>query len=235
MSRSPSWPVRVLLPLLLAASPLRAFDPAAAPAEPAAAPPEAATAPAAETAGERATQEQRRERETATLRSAALADDSAAYRIGIGDVIEVTVWKSPELGAVAPVRPDGRLSVPLVGDVPAAGLTTGELKQILATRFREYVTAPAVSVIVKEIHSRKVFVTGEVTNPGAYDLQPRTKLMQALAMAGGLTPYARGRVVVLRDSGDADRRIEVDLRDVIAGRRPGDNLVLEAGDTLVVP
>lgn len=171
----------------------------------------------------------------ATAPLAPYPDDADAYRLGIGDVVEVSVWKSPELGIAAPVRPDGRISVPLLGDIPAEGMTTNELKQILATRFRDYVTAPAVSVIVKEIHSQKVFVTGEVAKPGSYDLQPRTKLLQAIAMAGGTTPYAKGRAVVLRDRGKSDRRYEINLRDVIGGTAPQDNLLLQSGDTIVVP
>jgi len=92
-------------------------------------------------------------------------------------------------------------------------------------------------VVIKEINSRKVFVTGEVKSPGAFDLQPRTKLMQVLAMAGGLTPYAKGKVVVLRDSRDGrgDRRYEIDLNQIISGKKSSDNLVLQPGDTLVVP
>lgn len=170
-------------------------------------------------------------------------DPPGAYAIGIGDVIEISVWKSPELSVSVPVRPDGRVSVPLLGDVQAAGMTPLALKEQLASDFRKYVTAPEVSVVIKEINSRKVFVTGEVKAPGAYDLQPRGKLMQILSMAGGLTPYARGKVIVLRDNreskdkggGNPDVRFEIDLKSIISGRRPQDNIVLQPGDTLVFP
>jgi polysaccharide export outer membrane protein len=160
-----------------------------------------------------------------------------AYAIGLGDVLEISVWKNPDLSTTVPVRPDGRISVPLLGDVQAAGMTPLALKQTLTDGFKEYVTAPGVSVVVKEIHSRKIYVTGEVAHPGTFDLEPRTKVMQALALAGGLTPYAKGRVVVLRDGHDGrgDRRIEVDLGAIIKGKRPDDNLLLQPGDTLVVP
>jgi len=160
-----------------------------------------------------------------------------AYSIGIGDILEISVWKNPELSTTVPVRPDGRISVPLLNDVRAAGLTPLALRQTLTEGYREYVTAPGVSVVVKEIHSRKVFVTGEVASPGAYDLQPRTKLMQALALAGGLTPYAKKKVVVLRDSrdGKSDRRYEIDISAILSGKRPGDNLLLQPGDTVIVP
>jgi polysaccharide biosynthesis/export protein len=164
-------------------------------------------------------------------------DPPNAYAIGPGDVLEISVWKNPELTSTVPVRPDGRISVPLLGDVQAAGMTPLALRQTLTEGFKEYVTAPGVSVVVKEIHSRKIFVTGEVETPGAYDLQPRTKLMQALALAGGLTPYAKQKVVVLRDGrdGKTDRRIEIDLGGIISGKRTEDNLLLLPGDTLIVP
>lgn len=164
-------------------------------------------------------------------------DAPNAYAIGIGDVLEISVWKNPELSVTTPVRPDGRISVPLLGDVQAAGMTPLALRQTLTDGFKEYVTAPGVSVVIKEIRSRRVFVTGEVETPGAYDLQPRTKLMQVIALAGGLTPYARGRVIVLRDSrdGKADRRYEIEVSSIISGKRPADNIVLLPGDTLVIP
>lgn len=164
-------------------------------------------------------------------------DARNAYAIGVGDVLEISVWKNPELGVTTPVRPDGRISVPLLGDVQASGMTPLALRETLTDRFKEYVTAPGVSVVIKEINSRKVFVTGEVKTPGSYDLQPRTKLMQVVAMAGGLTPYAKKKVIVLRESRDGrdDRRYEIDLDAIISGKKPSDNLVLLPGDTLIVP
>jgi polysaccharide export outer membrane protein len=164
-------------------------------------------------------------------------DPPNAYAIGAGDVLEISVWKNPELTVTVPVRPDGRISVPLLGDVQAAGMTPLALKATLTDGYKEYVTAPGVSVVVKEIHSRKVFVTGEVAHPGVFDLQERTKLMQALALAGGLTPYAKGRVIVLRDNRDGkeDRRYEFDLGAIISGKRTQDNILLIPGDTLFVP
>ncbi len=169
-------------------------------------------------------------------------DPPNAYAIGVGDVIEISVWKMPELSVSVPVRPDGRVSVPLLGDIQAAGMTPLALKEQLALEFKKYVTAPEVSVVIKEINSRKVFVTGEVKTPGAFDLQPRAKLMQILAMAGGLTPYAKGKVIVLRDNresrdkgGNAEKRFEIELKTIISGKRPQDNIILQPGDTLVFP
>lgn len=158
-----------------------------------------------------------------------------AYAIGVGDLLEISVWKNPDLSVTVPVRPDGRISVPLVGEIKAAGMTPLALRQSLTDGYREYVTAPEVAVLVKEIRSQKVFVTGEVAAPGSFDLQPKAKLMQIIAMAGGLTPYAKGRVIILRDRGGRERRYELDLGAIISGRRPQDNLTLQPGDTLVVP
>jgi polysaccharide export outer membrane protein len=160
-----------------------------------------------------------------------------AYAIGIGDVLEISVWKNADLSVTVPVRPDGRISMPLLGDVQAAGMTPLALRQALTDGLKEFVTAPGVSVVVKEINSQKVFVTGEVAHPGSFDLRPRTKVMQVLALAGGLTPYAKGRVVLLRDThdGQSDRRYEIDLGKIISGKSPADNLILQPGDTLIVP
>jgi polysaccharide export outer membrane protein len=164
-------------------------------------------------------------------------DAPNAYAIGVGDVLEISVWKNPDLTTTVPVRPDGRISVPLLGDVQAAGMTPLALKQSLTDGYKDYVTAPGVSVVVKEIHSRKIFVTGEVAHPGTFDLEQRMKLMQALALAGGLTPYAKGRVVVLRDSRDGrqEKRYQADINAIVKGKRPQDNILLLPGDTLVVP
>lgn len=164
-------------------------------------------------------------------------DPASAYAIGSGDVLEISVWKNPELTVTVPVRPDGRISVPLLGDVQAANLTPAALKKALTDGYKEYVTAPGVSVVVKEIHSRKIFVTGEVAHPGAFDLQGRTKLLQALALAGGLTPYAKGRAVVLRDGHDGkeDQRFDIELGSIISGKKLQANLLLMPGDTVFVP
>ncbi|HEX5758301.1 MAG TPA: polysaccharide biosynthesis/export family protein [Thermoanaerobaculia bacterium] len=163
------------------------------------------------------------------------AEDDGSYLIGIGDLLAISVWKHPDLSVEVPVRPDGRVSVPLLGDVVASGLSPLALKDVLARGFAEYVTAPGVAVVIKEIRSQQVFITGEVATPGVYDLRPRTKLMQAIAMAGGLTPYARDRVVVLRDERGRDRRYEIAPSAIISGKRPADNLVLQPGDTIIVP
>jgi polysaccharide export outer membrane protein len=157
------------------------------------------------------------------------------YVIGIGDVLRVSVWKNPELDTTVPVRPDGNISLPLLGDLRALGMRPLELQRVLDEAYERFVTAPGTTVIVTEIHSRKVFVTGEVAEPGVFDLQPNMRLLQALAMAGGLTPYAKDRVVVLRQVEGGEERIEVRPSRIISGRDLDGNLLLRPGDTLVVP
>lgn len=166
----------------------------------------------------------------------AAANGAPPFVLGVGDVVRVSVYKSPELDVTVPVRPDGRISVPLLGEEQAAGLTVEQLRQNLTEGYRQYVTAPVVSVSLQEVNSQKIFVSGEVNNPGQFDLKQETRLMQALAMAGGLTPYAKkDRVVILRTTGGRQTRIKVDLKAIISGDRPSDNIVLQPGDTIFVP
>jgi polysaccharide export outer membrane protein len=158
------------------------------------------------------------------------------YRIGPEDVLEIDVWNRAELSRKVPVRPDGRISLPLVNDIQASGLTPMELRDFLLARLAEYVTAPEVSVIVTEVRSFKISVLGEVSKPGRFDLKGRIRLVDALALAGGLTEYAsRSNVVVLRSRGpgleshrfDYDRLRTADARVV--------NFFLEPDDVVLVP
>ncbi len=159
-----------------------------------------------------------------------------SYIIGVGDRLTVSVWKNPELEAEVPVRPDGRISVPLVGEVDVAGLTPGEVQSLLTESYGQFITAPSVSVMVTEINSRKVFILGEVTQSGSYDILQPTNLMQALAMAGGLSEFAKKeQVVVLREVKGVTKRWKVNLNAITSGRKPQDNLLLEPGDTVIVP
>ncbi len=167
---------------------------------------------------------------------AALAQTSPAqiqpYVLGVSDVVSIAVWKNEDLAIEIPVRPDGKVSVPLVGEIDAAGKTPAEIQLELTERFAQFVTAPGVSVVVTEIKSRKVYVMGEVGNSGAYDLFQPLRLMQILALAGGLTEYAKkDEVVILR----GHNRLVASIKAVSSGRRLEDNILLEPGDTVVVP
>lgn len=158
------------------------------------------------------------------------------FRIGVSDVLTISVWKNPDLSAQVPVRPDGKIALPLVGEVKAADLTPDELRQDLNTRFTSFVTAPTISVVVNEINSMKVFIVGEVRNPGSYDIIQPTRLMQALAMAGGLSEYAdKSDILILRQQGSTEKRIILSVKGITNGKKLTDNILLEPGDTVVVP
>jgi polysaccharide biosynthesis/export protein len=155
------------------------------------------------------------------------------YRLGPEDVIEVFVWKEPELTASATVRPDGRISMPLVGEIVAAGKTPGELQTEIARGLVDFVTEPVVTVIVKEVRSPQVSVLGEVRKPGRYRIAQSSTVLDAIAMGGGFTDYAhRGRVVVLRQGKGGVQRIEVDVDRLV--RRGEVPLALRPGDTVYV-
>jgi len=158
------------------------------------------------------------------------------YRIGPEDVLAVSVWKNDAMSRVLPVRPDGMISLPLLDDVKAAGLTPMQLRDVLAQKLAEYVPSPSVSVIVNEVRSFKVSVIGEVVRPARYDLRSRTTLLDVLAMAGGFNQYAaRTRIVVLRQDGDKRVRLIFNYNRVVSGDGDEDNLYLQPGDIILVP
>jgi polysaccharide export outer membrane protein len=149
---------------------------------------------------------------TARPRLAALQDPSKIgeqeYVIGPEDVLDIAVWDNLQLTRTVPVRPDGKISLPLLNDLKAAGLTPMQLKELLTTAFAAYIPMATVSVIVREVHSFKVTVIGEVKTPGRYELKSQSTVLDVLAMAGGLTEYAdRSRIVVLRRQGTGTQQI----------------------------
>lgn len=159
----------------------------------------------------------------------------AEYVIGREDVIDVQVWKDPTLSAKVPVRPDGKISLPMVGEVAAEGRTAPELKAEITDRLKPWVENPVVGVMVTEINAARVFVMGEVVHPGAFPVRGPTNVIQALALAGGPTEFASPRsVVVIRPMKDGkEQRFKVDARDVIAGNARA--ISLQPGDTVFVP
>jgi polysaccharide export outer membrane protein len=164
------------------------------------------------------------------------AADSAGYRIGREDVLRVVVWKNEALSLTVAVRPDGRISLPLLGDVVAAGLTPTELRELLAVRLADFVAAPEVSIVVTDVQSLKVSVIGEVPKPGRYDLKSRLTVLDMLATAGGLSQMAsRTRIVILRPSGDAMTRINFNYNKAIQPGGEADNIFLQPGDIIVIP
>ena len=157
------------------------------------------------------------------------------YRIGPQDVLQVLVWKNDAISKTVPVRPDGMISLPLVNDVKAAGLTTLELRDLLQKKLTEYIPNPEVSVIVSEVHSYVVSVLGEVPKPGRYELKSWTTVLDVIALAGGFSQFAdRKRIVVLRQEGRALKRIPFNYNKMVTGEDQ-DNFFVLPGDVVLVP
>jgi polysaccharide export outer membrane protein len=162
------------------------------------------------------------------------------YVIGPEDVVEVAVWSNNDLSRTVPVRPDGKISLPLLHDVQAAGLTPMELRAAISASLERFLAEPVVSVIVREVHSVKVTVIGEVKTPGRYEVRSRSTVLDVLAMAGGLSQYAaRARITILRRDGDAVRQLSFDFDKVTAragaGAAAQTNFCIQPGDVIVVP
>ena len=157
------------------------------------------------------------------------------YKIGPEDVLSISVWKNDPMSRVLPVRPDGMISLPLLDDVMAAGLTPTELRNVLAQKLTEYVPSPAVTVIVTDVKSFKVSVIGEVVRPARYELKSRTSVLDVPALAGGFNQFAaRTRIVVLRQEGDKKIRIPFNYNRVTNGSDE-ENVYLRPGDIVLVP
>jgi polysaccharide biosynthesis/export protein len=158
------------------------------------------------------------------------------YVIGPQDVLDISVWKETELTRTVPVRPDGKISMPLLNDVRAAGLTPNQLAAQITTSLKRFVTDPQVTVIVTQINSQRVYILGEVTRTGAYPLLPEMTMLQALSSAGGFTQFAnRKKIYMFRIENGKQVKYPFDYKAVIDGKRTDENVVLRAGDTIVVP
>jgi polysaccharide export outer membrane protein len=167
--------------------------------------------------------------------SPAAETNSDTYVIGASDVLTVTVWNQPTLSGTILVRPDGMITVALIGDVQASGITPLQLASEIATKLKKYYTDPNVSVVISQIHSKLVYLLGEVEKKGSVDMTPGMTLLDAIASAGGLTDYANTkRIYILR--GDAGKQLKIPVRykDALKGIFEC-NLLLQPGDTIVVP
>lgn len=158
------------------------------------------------------------------------------YVIGGQDVLDISVWKEPEVSRVVPVRPDGKISLPLLNDVQAAGLTPGALAQQITESLKKYVTNPQVTVIVTTINSQRVYLLGEVSRPGAFPMIPGMTVLQAISSGGGFTQFARTKsIYVLRNENGKQVKYPFNYKEVINGKKPEQDIALKAGDTIVVP
>jgi polysaccharide biosynthesis/export protein len=169
-----------------------------------------------------------------TAKASATSDPN--YVIGPQDVLDVDVWKEAELTRDVPVRPDGKISLPLVNDVQAAGLTPTQLSEEISAELKKFITNPQVTVIVNQINSQRVYILGEMTRPGAYPLLPGMTVLQALSSAGGFTPFASlKKIYVLRSEGGKQEKFPFNYKEVVKGKSADQNIVLKAGDQIVVP
>lgn len=159
-----------------------------------------------------------------------------SYVIGAQDMLDISVWKDPELTLTVPVRPDGKISMPLLNDIQAAGLTPNQLKGQITDGLKKFMTDPIVTVIVTQINSQRVYITGEVSKAGAYPLLPGMTILQALSSAGGFTNFANTKKIYMFRAVHGKRVVfPFNYKDVIRGKSIDQNVVLEAGDTIVVP
>lgn len=157
------------------------------------------------------------------------------YVLGCGDKLMITVWRHEEASADAVIMPDGKISLPLVGEVAVAGLTVDELKDELNRKYNEYITEPHVTITVKETNSLKIYVLGEVLRPGECKLTSYTDVLQALSLAGGFTIYAnRSNIKIIRKEGDKNVKINFNYNEVVAGKNLNQNIPLKPGDVIVV-
>jgi len=160
--------------------------------------------------------------------------DSSQYVIGPEDSLYIHVWKEETLSRTVPVRIDGKISLPLIDEIQAAGLTPLQLKENLIKRFREFVDIPNVSVIVMEANSFKVFVSGQVRTPGVVRLRSETTILQLISMVGGFTEWANEKkILVVRKEGGQEKRLTVNYKRIVSGKDP--NFIMKSGDTVIVP
>lgn len=174
---------------------------------------------------------------TAESSSTAAKAHNASYVIGNADVLAITVWKEPDVSRSIPVRPDGKISLPLVGEIQAAGRTPLQLEEEIAAKLQTYINKPDVTVIVQEINSEKFNILGRVVKPGSYPLSGSATVLDAIAAAGGFQDFAKQKSIYILRTGPAggQSRMTFNYKDVIKGKHPEQNIKLEPRDTIVVP
>jgi polysaccharide biosynthesis/export protein len=173
----------------------------------------------------------------ATSKSTTAPVVDSDYKIGPQDILRVDVWKEPDISRqTIPVRPDGKISLPLLNDVQAAGLTAMQLAGVIRDGLAKYITSPQVTVTVTEINSRRVYCQGEFLKPGALNLLPNMTALQEISSCGGFTQFARLKnIYILRNEGGKPVQHPFPYKDIIKGKKPEDNILLQPGDVIVVP
>jgi len=167
---------------------------------------------------------------------AEIAADSNKYVIGPEDILYIHTWKEEALSRAVPVRMDGKISLPLIDDIQAAGLTPLQLKEILIQKLKKFMDNPNVSVIVMEANGFKVYISGQVRTPGVYRIRSETSLLQIIPMAGGFTEWAnQKKILIIRKENGKEKRIEVNYKKIVKGKEPISKSILKQGDTIIVP
>jgi polysaccharide export outer membrane protein len=167
---------------------------------------------------------------------AEVAVDGDQYVIGPEDVLYIHVWKEEALTRTVPVRMDGKISLPLIQEVKATGLTPLQLKEVLMRKFREFIENPIVSVTVVEVNSYKVYVMGQVKSPGVHRLRSETTVTQIIVMAGGFTEWAnQKKIMIVRKEDGREKRIKVNYKKIMNSGNPNSDVILKAGDTIIIP
>ncbi len=164
------------------------------------------------------------------------AQEQPDYTLNAGDTLDISVWKEDQLTKTAIVRPDGKFSFPLAGEITAVGHTVAQIQKELTGRLKTYMPEPAVSVSVKALDGCRVYIIGQVSKPGSFVMNPRVSVLQALSLAGGMTPFASlNDIIVLRGAGAAQKTLSFHYGEVSKGRALTQNVLLEAGDVVIVP
>lgn len=162
--------------------------------------------------------------------------DSSDHVIGPEDVLYIHVWREEAITRTVPVRMDGNISLPLIDEVQAAGLTPLQLKEVLTEKLKKFVDLPNVSVMVMEANSYKIYISGQVRSPGVYRLRSETSILQIIPMAGGFTEWAnQKKILIIRKESGKEKRITVNYKNIVEGKESGGNIVLKPGDTIIVP
>lgn len=176
------------------------------------------------------------EKATAQPSQASKSHDSA-YVIGASDMLSINVWKEPDVSRVIPVRSDGKISLPLVGELQASGQTPLQLEQEITAKLKAYISDPEVTVMVQESKSQKFNILGMISKPGAYPLNSTTTVLDAVALAGGFRDFAKKKnmYILRKDNLGQPQRIPFNYKDVISGKNPQQNIQLQDDDTIVVP
>ena len=170
------------------------------------------------------------------VNNATFAQEASPYLIGVTDVLNIYVWKEPELTQDVTVLPDGKITFPLIGEIQAQGRTVTELKKDISDKLKDYVTAPEVTVVVREVNSRRIYTLGKLGRPGPYALAPDMTVIQALSVASGFAEWADEKNIrIIRREGGKEIQYRFNYKDFIAGKDVEQNILLKPNDTVVVP